>query len=116
MMNDTDNVMNLSIGGTFQCRLRDRSMDVRLSTLQILTQLILNDMIKVKGQISEIALCILDDDPSISYTAKMFFTEFARKVRKLLLLLNYLQKTLEIIRNYTNILCNSNRSVEMNYN
>ena len=73
-------------------------MDVRLSTLQILTQLILNDMIKVKGQISEIALCILDDDPSISYTAKMFFTEFARKVKKDYCLDVFLEETFTLAR------------------
>lgn len=39
---------------------------MRQNTLTILTHLILNDMVKVKGQISDIALCITDDDPRIS--------------------------------------------------
>ncbi|KAK7066921.1 Ncapd2p [Halocaridina rubra] len=60
-------------------RLRDESAKVRLNTLTILTHLILNDMVKVKGQISDIALCIADEDPRISGLANVFFTELARK-------------------------------------
>ncbi|XP_047488430.1 condensin complex subunit 1-like isoform X2 [Penaeus chinensis] len=60
-------------------RLRDGSPKVRQNTLTILTHLILNDMVKVKGQISDIALCITDDDPRISGLAKLFFSELARK-------------------------------------
>ncbi|ROT63466.1 hypothetical protein C7M84_018678 [Penaeus vannamei] len=60
-------------------RLRDSSPKVRQNTLTILTHLILNDMVKVKGQISDIALCITDDDPRISGLAKLFFSELARK-------------------------------------
>ncbi|CAB4059480.1 YCS4 [Lepeophtheirus salmonis] len=41
-------------------RLRDESSLVRSNTLTVLTHLILNDMIKVKGQISDIALCNID--------------------------------------------------------
>lgn len=36
-------------------------------------------MIKVRGQISDMALCIVDDIPKISNLAKLFFTELARK-------------------------------------
>ncbi|XP_064081670.1 condensin complex subunit 1-like [Macrobrachium nipponense] len=60
-------------------RLRDHSPKVRQNTLTILTHLILNDMVKVKGQISDIALCITDEDPRISGLANLFFTELARK-------------------------------------
>ncbi|KAG7154190.1 Condensin complex subunit 1-like [Homarus americanus] len=60
-------------------RLRDDSPKVRQNTLTILTHLILNDMIKVKGQISDIALCINDEDPRISGLASLFFNELARK-------------------------------------
>ena len=34
----------------------------------------------MKGQISELTLSILDDDVSISSSAKVFFTEFSKKV------------------------------------
>ena len=61
-------------------RLRDASAIVKRTTLNVLSHLILNDMVKVKGQISDIALCIIDPDPRISGMSRMFFSEFARKV------------------------------------
>ena len=61
-------------------RLRDPSRQVRKNTLQVLTHLILNDMVKVKGQISEMAICIMDDDERIAALAKLFFHELSRKV------------------------------------
>ncbi|XP_071146803.1 condensin complex subunit 1-like [Mytilus edulis] len=60
-------------------RLRDTSTHVRKNTMQILTHLILNDMVKVKGQISEMAMCIVDDDERISGLAKLFFSELSKK-------------------------------------
>ncbi|XP_035829509.1 condensin complex subunit 1, partial [Aplysia californica] len=60
-------------------RLRDDSPSVRKTTLQVLTHLILNDMVKVKGQISELATCIVDPDDRISGLAKLFFHELAKK-------------------------------------
>merc|ERR550532_2698974 len=59
--------------------LRDDSPKVRSNTLTVLTHLILNDMIKVEGQISDMALLIVDDVEKISNMAKLFFTELARK-------------------------------------
>lgn len=53
---------------------------MRKYTLQVLTHLILNDMVKVKGQISELASCIVDHDDQISGLAKLFFHELAKKV------------------------------------
>jgi len=52
---------------------------VRKNTLTVLTRLILNDMIKVKGQISDMAFCIVDDIDKISALAKIFFAELAKK-------------------------------------
>ncbi|BFZ23473.1 hypothetical protein BsWGS_26512 [Bradybaena similaris] len=60
-------------------RLHDDSNLVRKTTLQVLTHLILNDMVKVKGQISELATCIVDHDHMISGLAKLFFHELAKK-------------------------------------
>ena len=37
-----------------------------LTHLSILTQSILNDMVKVKGQINEHVICIVDDDNLIA--------------------------------------------------
>ncbi|XP_071502768.1 condensin complex subunit 1-like [Diadema antillarum] len=60
-------------------RLRDPSAHVRKNTLMVLTHLILNDMVKVKGQISEMATCIVDQEPRIASLAKLFFFELSRK-------------------------------------
>ena len=60
-------------------RLRDDSPIVKRTTLNVLSHLILNDMIKVKSQISDIALCFIDTDTRISGMSRMFFSEFARK-------------------------------------
>jgi len=46
--------------------LRDSSSEVRQVTLLVLTNLIMNDMVKVKGQISEMALCIVDTEKKIA--------------------------------------------------
>lgn len=62
------------------CRLRDDSPLVRKSTLMAMTRLILNDMVKVKGQISELAICLVDDDSSIKQLAAHFFYELSNKV------------------------------------
>jgi condensin complex subunit 1 len=51
----------------------------------VLTHLILNDMIKVKGQISELATCVIDDNPQIAELAKVFFSDLAKRVGSLLL-------------------------------
>ncbi|KAJ7379614.1 meiotic chromosome condensation [Desmophyllum pertusum] len=60
-------------------RLRDESGHVRKNTLMVLTHLILNDMVKVKGQISEMATCLEDKDSRISDLAKLFFLELSKK-------------------------------------
>lgn len=59
--------------------LSNRSLIVRKNTLMVLTHLILNGMIKVKGQLGEMAKCLEDDDPRISDLAKLFFTELSTK-------------------------------------
>ena len=60
-------------------RLHDESVSVRSNTLTVLTHLILNDMIKVKGQISDMAWCIVDSVDRISGLAKLFFSELSKK-------------------------------------
>jgi len=60
-------------------RLHDDSIIVRSNTLTVLTHLILNDMIKVKGQISDMAFCIVDSIDRISGLAKLFFSELSKK-------------------------------------
>ena len=59
--------------------LRDSSTKVRRHTLMVLTHLILNDMVKVKGQVCEIALCLRDSDQRIRDTARLLFHELSKR-------------------------------------
>lgn len=59
--------------------LRDPSTKVRRHTMMVLTHLILNDMVKVKGNVCEIALCLRDDDPRIRDTARLLFHELSKR-------------------------------------
>lgn len=61
-------------------RLNDPDPVVKKNTLMVLTHLILNGMVKVKGQISEMAKCLQDEDTRMSDLAKLFFTELSTKV------------------------------------
>ena len=61
-------------------RLRDSEYQVRHNTIVVLTHLIMNDMIKVKGQISELAMCLKDPEQKIVDRAKLFFLELSQKV------------------------------------
>lgn len=60
-------------------RLADPDALVRRNCLMVLTHLTLTGMIKVKGQIGDIAKCLLDEDPRIADLAKLFFHELASK-------------------------------------
>ncbi|KAJ3344814.1 Condensin complex subunit [Entophlyctis luteolus] len=60
-------------------RLSDNDTIVKKNTLMVLTHLILNGMVKVKGQISEMAKCLQDSDARISDLARLFFTELSTK-------------------------------------
>lgn len=59
--------------------LRDSSTKVRRHTLMVLTHLILNDMVKVKGQVCEIAMCLRDHDQRIRDTARLLFHELSKR-------------------------------------
>lgn len=59
--------------------LGDRDLVVKKNTLMVLTHLILNGMIKVKGQLGEMAKCLEDDEQRIADLAKLFFKELSTK-------------------------------------
>lgn len=59
--------------------LRDQSTRVRRHTLMVLTHLILNDMVKVKGQVCEIALCLQDQESGIRDMARLLFHELSKR-------------------------------------
>ncbi|XP_076247462.1 CAP-D2 condensin subunit [Calliopsis andreniformis] len=60
-------------------RLRDQNIHVRTTCVRVLSSLIMRDMVRVRGQISELALCIIDDDTQISQDAKQFFKALSQK-------------------------------------
>lgn len=59
--------------------LSDTDLVVKKNTLMVLTHLILNGMIKVKGQLGEMAKCLEDEDERIADLAKLFFSELSTK-------------------------------------
>lgn len=59
--------------------LKDKDVHVRKNALMVLSHLILNDMIKVKGEICELAICLEDPEPRISDLTHIFFEELSRK-------------------------------------
>lgn len=59
--------------------LRDEDARVRKNTLMVLTHLVLNDMVKIKGQLSEIAVCLEDPDSRVKDLTKMFFSELSKR-------------------------------------
>eukprot|EP00887_Chlorella_sp_A99_P003643 scaffold7.g3643.t1 len=70
--------------------LDDGDAGVRKNALMVLTHLILNDMMKVKGHIARMAVRLEDPDPRIAALAKLFFSELAKKEYKDLL--GYIKK------------------------
>ena len=59
--------------------LGDTDLGVRRTALQVLSHLILNDMVKVKGKISDICVCLEDDDSRIKGLASLFFDELSKR-------------------------------------
>lgn len=61
-------------------RLSDEVPSVRQTAVTVLTQLVLKDVLKVKGQVSEVAVLLIDPEPHIASLALNFFNELASKV------------------------------------
>ncbi|KAM9724450.1 condensin complex subunit 1 [Menidia menidia] len=60
-------------------RLSDEVSSVRQTAVTVLTQLVLKDVLKVKGQVSEVAVLLIDPEPHITSLALNFFNELASK-------------------------------------
>uniref|UniRef100_A0A8C9R0G1 Condensin complex subunit 1 n=1 Tax=Scleropages formosus TaxID=113540 RepID=A0A8C9R0G1_SCLFO len=60
-------------------RLNDDSPSVRQTAVTVLTQLVLKDVLKVKGHVSEVAVLLIDAQPDIANLALNFFNELASK-------------------------------------
>lgn len=94
-----------------QYRLSDPSLLVRSNTLQVLTHLLLNDMIKLKGHVKEIVLCLLDKDAQIRDRSNLFFRRLSeRSQNPLLNLLSDIIGSLSLQTSVEKIENNSNSS------
>ncbi|XP_075564505.1 condensin complex subunit 1 [Pelecanus crispus] len=60
-------------------RLRDPCPSVRQTAGLVMTHLILKDMVKVKGQVSEMATLLIDPEEAIKGVAQNFFSELSNK-------------------------------------
>ncbi|XP_058115877.1 condensin complex subunit 1 [Anopheles ziemanni] len=59
--------------------LHEEDVELRLTAVKMMSHLILHEMIRVKGQISELALCIVDPVKEIRTITEQFFKEIAHK-------------------------------------
>jgi hypothetical protein len=60
-------------------RLCDDDVTVRYNTLTVLTHLVLNDMIKVKGQVSHVVMCLVDPCARVRDLSAMLFTRLSER-------------------------------------
>ncbi|KAL0985119.1 hypothetical protein UPYG_G00153120 [Umbra pygmaea] len=60
-------------------RLSDDNPSVRQTAVTVLTQLVLKDVLKVKGHVSEVAVLLIDPEAHIASLALNFFNELASK-------------------------------------
>ncbi|KGL82289.1 Condensin complex subunit 1, partial [Tinamus guttatus] len=65
-------------------RLRDPCQNVRQTAGLVMTHLILKDMVKVKGQVSEMAALLVDPEETIMGLAQNFFSELSNKASRAL--------------------------------
>ncbi|EGR27594.1 hypothetical protein IMG5_193940 [Ichthyophthirius multifiliis] len=65
-------------------KLHDQDLQVRKTTMMVLTHLILNDMMKIKGEICEVALLLEDPEPQIQNIVKLFLHELHKKDSKII--------------------------------
>lgn len=63
----------------FYSTLNDKNDELRLTAVKVLSYLILHEMIRVKGQISALAMCIVDSNDEIKNSTQQFFREIATK-------------------------------------
>lgn len=59
--------------------LHDENRELRLTSVRILSHLISHEMILIKGQISDLAMCLVDKDDEIRISTEVFFKEIAHK-------------------------------------
>ncbi|XP_017786740.1 PREDICTED: condensin complex subunit 1 [Nicrophorus vespilloides] len=64
-------------------RLEDKSVEIRKSAFFILSNLILRDMIRAQGHISEMAISIVDEEDDMRQMASNFFVQLSHKANNL---------------------------------
>lgn len=65
--------------GHFYSTLHESNDELRLTAVKMLSHLILHEMIRVKGQIADLAMCIVDPNDEIKNITQQFFKEIANK-------------------------------------
>jgi condensin complex subunit 1 len=65
--------------GQLYSTLHEKDNELRLTAVKILAHLISHEMILVKGQISDLALCLVDEKQEIRVITEQFFKEIANK-------------------------------------
>ncbi|XP_075166034.1 CAP-D2 condensin subunit [Haematobia irritans] len=65
--------------GSIYATLHTQDTELRLTAVKMLSHLILHEMIRVKGQIAELAMCIVDNNADIKNITQQFFKEIANK-------------------------------------
>lgn len=63
----------------FYFRLKDDNLRVRTTCVRMLSNLILGEMIRVKGQVAQLALCMVDDNDTIRSDTKQLFKDLSQK-------------------------------------
>ncbi|XP_022814014.1 condensin complex subunit 1 [Spodoptera litura] len=59
--------------------LTDEELEVRQCAVKMLSFLVLHEMVRVKGQIADMALCCADKDPRVASMTKIFFKQLSQK-------------------------------------
>ena len=59
--------------------LHDAQPGVRKHALGVLSHLVLNDMLKVRGNVADMARCLEDSEPQVAALARLFFHELAQR-------------------------------------
>ncbi|KAL7299993.1 hypothetical protein TKK_0007307 [Trichogramma kaykai] len=60
-------------------RLKDENLNVRSTCVRMLSNLILGEMIRVKGQVAQLALCMIDDNDTIRTDTRQLFRDLSQK-------------------------------------
>ncbi|XP_052741193.1 condensin complex subunit 1 [Bicyclus anynana] len=59
--------------------LSDEELEIRQCAVKMLSFLVLHEMVRVKGQIADMALCCADRDPRVAAMTRVFFKQLSQK-------------------------------------